>query len=39
MKDFYSSTNWNEFEGMYETVELSNSCEAVLSDEVAKYED
>lgn len=24
---------------MYETVELSNSCEAVLSDEVAKYED
>lgn len=39
MKDFYSSTNWNNFEGMYETVALSNSCEAVLSDEVAQYED
>lgn len=39
MKDFYSSTNWNNFEGMYETVTLSNSCEAVLSDEVAQYED
>lgn len=38
MKNFYSSTNWNQFAGMYETVEISNSCEAILSDEVAAYE-
>lgn len=37
MKHFYSSTNWNNFAGMYETVEISNSCEAILSDEVAAY--
>lgn len=38
MKNFYSSTDWNQFAGMYETVEISNSCEAILSDEVAAYE-
>lgn len=39
MKNFYSSTNWNNFEGMYETVEISNFCQAVLSDEVKQFED
>lgn len=39
MKSFYSSTDWNNFEGMFETVEISNSCEAILSDEVAAYEE
>ena len=38
MKDFYSSTNWTKFEGMQETVQISNSCEAVLSEEVQQYE-
>lgn len=38
MKNFYSTTNWNNFEGMYETVEISNTCKAVLSEEVAAYE-
>ena len=39
MKNFYSSTNWNNFEGMYETIEISNFCQAVLSDEVKQFED
>lgn len=39
MKNFYSSTNWNNFEGMYETVEISNFCQAILSDEVKQFED
>ncbi len=39
MKDFYSSTDWNNFSGMYETVEIGNFCEATLSDEVAAYEE
>lgn len=39
MKDFYSSTNWNKFEGMYETIELANYCQAVLTDEVKQYEE
>lgn len=39
MKNFYSSTNWNNFEGMYETIEISNSCQAVLTEEVKQYEE
>ena len=39
MKNFYSSTNWNNFEGMYETIEISNFCQAILSDEVKQFED
>ena len=39
MKNFYSSTNWNNFEGMYETIEIRNFCQAVLSDEVKQFED
>lgn len=39
MKNFYSSTNWNNFEGMYETVEISNSCQAILTEEVKQYEE
>lgn len=39
MKTFYSSTDWNQFTGMLETVEIGNHCEAVLTDEVAKYEE
>lgn len=39
MQDFYSSTNWNNFEGMYETVEITNSCKALLTEEVLQYED
>ena len=39
MKDFYSTTDWNKFSGMYETVEISNFCDATLTDEVATYED
>lgn len=39
MKNFYSSTNWNNFEGMYETIEISNSCQAILTEEVKQYEE
>lgn len=38
MKDFYSSTDWHQFEGMYETLEVSNRCEAELTNEVIAYE-
>lgn len=38
MKNFYSTTDWTKFEGMQETVQISNSCEAILSEEVQKYE-
>lgn len=38
MQDYYSSTNWKQFTGMTETIQISNYCEAVLSDEVAEYE-
>lgn len=38
MKNFYSTTDWTKFEGMQETVQISNSCEAILSEEVQQYE-
>lgn len=38
MKNFYSTTDWTKFEGMQETVQISNSCEAMLSEEVQQYE-
>lgn len=38
MKNFYSTTDWAKFEGMQETVQISNSCEAILSEEVQQYE-
>lgn len=38
MQNFYSSTHWDEFEGMYETLEMSNSCKAILTEEVLQYE-
>lgn len=39
MKDFYSTTDWTKFQGMQETVEISNYCSAILSDEVKAYEE
>lgn len=39
MKDFYSSTNWHNFSGMLESVEISNLCKAILTEEVAAYEE
>ena len=38
MKNFYSSTDWTQFSGMYETIELSSACEAELTAEVEPYE-
>lgn len=38
MKNFYSTTDWTKFEGMQETVQINNSCEAILSEEVQQYE-
>lgn len=38
MKSFYSTTDWTKFEGMQETVQISNSCKAILSEEVRQYE-
>lgn len=38
MKEFYSATDWTQFSGMYETVELDNYCMAVLTEEVKQYE-
>ena len=38
MENFYSTTDWTKFTGMYETVEISNTCEAVLTKEVSAYE-
>lgn len=37
--DFMSETNWNNFSGMYETIEISNYCKAILSEEVGVYAD
>lgn len=38
MKNFYSSTDWTKFEGMYESINISNICKAILSSEVIVYE-
>lgn len=37
MLHFYNNTDWHQFSGMQETVELTNICSAVLTEEVAQY--
>ena len=37
--NFYSSTDWTKFSGMFESVEIENSCRAELTKEVEAYED
>lgn len=39
MQDFYSTTDWHKFTGMHETIEISNFCKAILTEEVKAYEE
>lgn len=38
VKNIYSTTDWNKFIGMYETVELTAGAKALLTEEVRQYE-